>query len=369
MPFFLSLTFFVSFLLTFQLFRVTKLVVQKNVEFFAVIELIGHICISFLPMAMPLAGLFAAIYVMGKFSDDNEIIAIKSFGFSKFQIFTPLLLIAVTLGAVLFSMNRNVIPQSQKRFKNEMIRLNSKGLISQIKKGEFFTDIPGITLFAENVREGGKTLEKVFMNISNRSMEQIIMSEGGKLHLTQSSKNEIPKVKFIFYDGNILRRHLGKDQYEKVFFSKYEFPINTMSLTPSQVTKDRMLTSQKLKEEIKRKTLEISSLKKKDERLKRGMEVGLAKTKLEYWMRYNSPLQFVLFIFIGFCFGVKKLRGASNNSSTFGVIFLISYYILFFGGISLAKKLILPPVAVIFIPTIITLAISLKAYRKMDWAS
>jgi len=348
---------------------VTKLVVQKNVEMFAVFELIGHICISFLPMAMPLAGLFAAIYVMGKLSEDNEIIAIRSFGFSKFQILSPIMLIAVTLGAILFSLNRNVIPRSQKRFKNEMVRLSSKGLVSQIKEGEFFTDIPGITLFAESVRDKGRKLEKVFMNISDKTMEQTIMSESGMLILNQFSKNDIPKMKFIFNNGNILRRYFKKDHYEKLFFDRYEFPINTMSLTSGRITKDRMLTSDKLKSEIKRKQRDINLLKKNNLQLKRGMEVGLAKSKLEYWMRFNSPIQLIFFILMGFFLGIKKLRESNNNSSTYGVAFLLFYYIMFFSGVSLAKKLILPPVLVIFVPTILVVCLVINVYYKMDWSS
>ena len=49
----------------------------------------GHLCVSFLPISIPLAGLFAMIYAMGKLSDDAEIIALRSFGFSKYKLFAP----------------------------------------------------------------------------------------------------------------------------------------------------------------------------------------------------------------------------------------------------------------------------------------
>ena len=57
-PFVLSTGFFVIFLLTFQLFRLIRIVTDKDVETYVLLELMGHIAISFLPMAVPLAGLF-----------------------------------------------------------------------------------------------------------------------------------------------------------------------------------------------------------------------------------------------------------------------------------------------------------------------
>ena len=44
-----------------------------------------------------------------------------------------------------------------------MVRMSSKGALSEIKAGEFFTEIPSITLFAENVKNDGELLESVFI--------------------------------------------------------------------------------------------------------------------------------------------------------------------------------------------------------------
>src|SRR5690606_17243827 len=96
-PFLVACAFFVTFLLTSQLFRLTSIVVNKGVEFWSVLELFGHIAISFLPMAVPLSALFATIMTLNKLSEDSEIVAMRSFGIEKSQLFKPFLILACVI--------------------------------------------------------------------------------------------------------------------------------------------------------------------------------------------------------------------------------------------------------------------------------
>ena len=96
-PFLASCIFFVMFLLTFQLFKITRIIINKGVEFSVILELIGHIAISFFPMAIPLSALVATIYTLNKLCEDSEIMAMRSFGMSKFQLFQPLLILGILI--------------------------------------------------------------------------------------------------------------------------------------------------------------------------------------------------------------------------------------------------------------------------------
>ncbi len=183
LPFILSLFFFVMFLLTFQLFRITRFVVGKDIEIFAVIEIIAHISISFIPLATPLAILFASYYTMNKLSSDSEIIAMRSFGLNKYKLFAPFLISGLIISISIFSLNRNIIPYSKREFSQGMVNLTSKGILKDIKPEQFFTDIKKITLFAEKVKNEGQFLENVFLNIkdkkSDNQNEQVILATTG----------------------------------------------------------------------------------------------------------------------------------------------------------------------------------------------
>ncbi|MGB0453685.1 MAG: LptF/LptG family permease, partial [Bacteriovoracaceae bacterium] len=152
-PFMVSCLFFVCFLLIFQLFRITKIVVQKGIEIEKILILVSHIAITFVPLAIPLACFFATIYTMNRMSDDSEIVVMRSVGLNKFQLFRPFLLIGVLIAFSVYGLNRNIIPRSKTIFKNTVIKLTSKGMFSDIRPETFFTDIPNVILFAKGVDE------------------------------------------------------------------------------------------------------------------------------------------------------------------------------------------------------------------------
>lgn len=365
-PFLGSLGFFILFLLTFQLFRVMRFAVQKNVDWIAIFELMGHICVSFLPISLPLAGLFAMIYAMGKLSDDAEIVAMRSFGLSKYRLFHPFLMLSIALAVLAYVLGSRVIPYSQDRFKNQMVRMSSKGALSEIKAGEFFTEIPSITLFAESVKNDGELLESVFIYEKKNNQVNVISAKKADFIVeNKDDPEEQISLKFRFYDGNLFQYKGQEVDYQKVNFEVYEMPINGKNFEVGSVSKDSMLSSPELKSKI-------TSLEKKvgkSSKNKKNNLRSLAKAKIEFYGRYNTPIQFIIFVLVGFSLGIKKMRGQKNNSSYFGILFLLAHYFLFLGGIGAAKKLTIPVVFAIFGPTFLSFCFGIYLFKKMDWAS
>ena len=358
-PFLASCIFFVMFLLTFQLFKITRILINKGVEFSVILELIGHIAISFFPMAIPLSALVATIYTFNKLCEDSEIMAMRSFGMSKFQLFQPLLILGILISLVVFSLNMNIIPFSKKQFKNQIIKLTSRGMITDIKTGHFFTDIPNVTLFAENVEKKGELLKNVFIHIKdrNKKSERVIFAKKGVLIRSKSSDWEVASLRLHLSDGNIIKTFNEKNDIEKILYKEYEFPLVSVGETPGFVTKDSMRTSYEL----------FRIIFPGNEKIRKGVKI--LRAKLEFWARLNAPLQCLLFILLGFCFGIQKGRGKSKNTSAMAMLILTAYYILFFAGVSFAKKGLIPPSATIFVPTFLLASISLHFYRKLDWVN
>ncbi|WP_127716559.1 LptF/LptG family permease [Halobacteriovorax sp. HLS] len=367
-PFVLSTFFFVAFLLTFQLFRIIKIVISKGVEWTVVMELVGHIAISFIPMAVPLSCLFATIYTLNKLSDDSEIVAMRSFGVTKFKLFLPFLISGLFIGACIFSLNNKVIPASKTQFKNTIIRLTSTGVLTDIKSGQFFTEVPGVTLFADEVEEKGKMMKHVFIQKSKKGnlAEQVVHAKEGSLIKILDEKWGVPSVRLHLKDGVIIKRFEGQDgEIEKILFKDYDFPLTSGGAITEFVTKDGMKTNSELKNSIR-----DSATKSKELKLtKRQTMQASAKTQLEYWSRINTPIQCVLFIFLGFVFGIKHGRGKTKNTSGRALSFLLSYYAVFFFGVSLSRKGILDPMITTFSPTVVSIGLGIYLYRKLDWAS
>ena len=352
-----------------------EIVVKKNVDWSVILQLVGHMSVSFIPMSMPLAVFFSVIYAVSKMNDDAEVMATRSVGFSKEQIFLPFLMTSILLGGVLLSINQQLIPHSQAIFKNQMVKLSSNSLLSEIKPGQFFTEIPKITLFAKEVSGGGTNLERVFMSLDKGDQEQVITASRGKLIIKNpkdENSTELPKIFFHFYNGVLFN---GKNQlyknsdskYEKINFDEYFFPISTLDNEFSTVSKNSMLINSKLKNKIidlKKKYSEEKKLDKKNQYFK-----DLNKAKLELFSRFNGPIQIVLFMLVGFCVGQRNLRKQGDGNSSKGFIFILVYFLFFFFSISQAKKAVISPELAIFFPTVVGLLYGINLFRKSDWLS
>ena len=108
----------------------------------------------------------------------------------------------------------------------------------------------------------------------------------------------------------------------------------------------------------------IKNTPKKDQNDK-----GFIKTKLEFWSRINTPLQTLIFIFLGFTLGIKKGRGKARNTGPIGLIVIVSYYAVFFTGVGIVKKGVIAAQLAVFLPTILMFFIAFRLFKRLDWVS
>lgn len=368
-PFLLGCLFFVSFLITYYMFRMINLLVSKEVEILNTAILIFNLSVSFLPLAVPLSAFFATIYTLNKFSDDSEIIAMRSFGITRFQIYKPFLILSLIVGVGIFGMYRTLIPRANGDFKNTVIRLTSSGVLNSIKPGQFFTDIPGVTLFADEVSNDGNSFKNVYIYFKNQSSntEKIIMANRGALIKIAPDEWSGPVVRLNLLDGNIVNWDKKRNQMEKILFREYDFPVMSNNVEISGADKDSMKTNLELSEVIKNKEMLLANAQNAED--KKSAQISLNKSKLEFYSRYLIIFQIALFIFVGFTLGIKKRRGPVSNNTAFGLLVVIGYYALYFGAISLANKAKIAPEGAILIPLLILFLSGLIFYRKLDWAN
>ena len=378
-PFLFSTIFFVAFLLTFQLFRIMRVVVGKGVDWLLVLELTGHIAASFIPMAVPISILFAAIFTMNKLSEDSEVVAMRAFGLTKGQLFRPFLILSLIISALVFSLNRNLIPYSRTQFKNTIIMLTSQGVLSDISPGQFYTEIPGVTLFAEEVYDDGSRLKDVLIHLQKESgpEERVIAAKSGVLIKQRQGDSEwdVPSIRMHLKNGNISKSFAGTDQLQLMYFEEYDFPVLSNDYRPGFVTKDGMRTNRELKEVIDYRSSRIQKLQEKkklsggEKRELEKLKHNLPETELEFWSRFNIPLQCLVFMMLGFALGIKQGRGKSRNSGSVSLLVMIGYYAIFFTGVSFAKKGEIPAYMVVFVPTLLAGSLGFYYYKKLDWLS
>lgn len=369
-PFILGVFFFASFLMTFYMFRIIDVIVGKGIAFTTVLGMMGELCLSFVPMAAPLSCFFATQYVMNRLSEDSEIIALRSFGHTRFQVFAPFLIVGIMISAMVFGLSGSVIPRANGDFKNTIVRLTSTGMLSSIKSGNFFTDIPGIILFAQEVSSDGNQFDKIYLSQTDRErkVERVIMAEKGALIRMQIDPWAAPSLRLKLSHGSLVTFNGSGHEIEKVLFEDYDFPVFSSSITTGLLDKDSMKTNKQLLKVIEEKRKFYEEKKKTgDKNETTEARKNLTRSLLEYWSRYCSAIQCLLFIFVGFSFGIKKGRAHTKNNIVLSFLVLILYYVLFFSMISLCNKFGISPILLVVFPTSVVFAIGYKTYRALDW--
>lgn len=372
--FLVGLLFFVAFLNTFYMFRMLTLIVDKGLAIGTVLKMVVNLSLSFVPMAAPLSFFFATIYVLNNLSEDSEIIAMRSFGLTKFQLLKPFLIVALPFAIGLNSLYSVMIPKATANFKNTVVMLTSVGMLSSIKSGQFFTDIPNATLFAEKVENDGDTFTNVFLNLSdkNKNEQKIIFASRGKLIKIYEDEWHAPSLRLHLTQGNIVHFNDDGEQLEKILFEEYDFPIFNSDLATKLMDKDSMKTNAELREIMEHK---------KNDWLKSSLDMSLSKDDLlekkrtyyhtsnEYYSRFVTMFQIVLFVCVGFTLGIKKGRGHARQNSIRAGLVLFGYFALYFLLIGISQKGKLAPVVANFSPSIFLLVVFIKYYKDLDWAS
>lgn len=362
MPLLVSTFFFISFLLTFELFKLTELLVTRDISLWFVIKLVGNIALTFIPLSLPIAVFFSTIYCLNRLCADSEYIAMRAGGMTKSRIMIPFILVAIILAYSVFQLNQTIIPRSNKVFRQKVTYLTSTGLLAGIKPGQFFTMIPNVTLFAGKSTKYGKELEDVFLHLKEKDgTQKAIFAKKGELLFERSPNKLTEKLTLTLFEGNILGR-TPKQDVEKILFKKYVFPISQNQFRDQFNIKETMLTSVELEGVLKMTPEEAKKIY--------GFNAKeYFNARYEFWNRKNGALICLVFCFLGFTLGIKDNRGKGRNSGLMGILCLLLYYVLYFSLLSIAKKQVIPIPLAVFFPTILLTLIGVRFYQKLDWQS
>ncbi len=361
LPFAASCLFFTFFLMSFRLFKITEMVITKGLGLVTVIELTVYLILYFLPAVIPISLFFAMIFSLNSLSEDSEIVVMRSIGISRFQLLSPFLILGIILAIVVYSLNNSLVPLANKELRRGTTKLASKGMLADIKKGHFYTDIPNVVLFASNVTEKGQFLSDVFihMRVKDGASERAIVAKQGFLKKEGEDDWGAVDLRLRLVDGNIVDFSKGTDHIEKIHFQTYDFPLSSGQLDSDVSTRDSMRSNLELWRIMHMSSEEMEQLKM-DKR-------STIRSSLELYSRLNTSLQCIIFVILGLGLGIVRSRGGSKLVAWIAFGVLVAYYALLFLCISFAQSGKIPTSLAVFIPSAFCLFVAVKLYRRLEW--
>ena len=188
----LALTFAIAvFVLLMQfLWKYIDDLVGKGLEFNVILELLLYASATFVPMALPIAVLFASIMTMGNFGERYELVAMKAGGISLRRIMMPMALVALLLTGVAFFFANNVMPKAMLHYRMTLYDITRKKPAVNIRPGEYYKEIEGYVIRVGSKAADGCTLEDItiYDHTHGISETNVIVARSGVMQTTLDNR-------------------------------------------------------------------------------------------------------------------------------------------------------------------------------------
>ncbi len=225
----LALTFTLSVLVLLMQFvwKYVDDLVGKGLEFTVIAELLMYASATFVPMALPIAVLFASIMTMGNFGEKYELVAMKAGGVSVRRVMMPMALVALLLTGMAFYFANNVMPTAMLKYRMTLYDITRKKPAVNIRPGEYYKELDGYVIRVGSKGKDGRTLQDVIIYDHTRGMGEmnVIVAQSGTMQATPDNRFLI----FALNDGYSYTESTLGDNYERRPFSSIGFRQQTIT--------------------------------------------------------------------------------------------------------------------------------------------
>ena len=187
--------------------------VGKGLEFGVIAELLMYASATFVPMALPIAVLFASIMTMGNFGEKYELVAMKAGGISVSRIMLPMALVAMLLMGVAFYFANNVLPVAMYQYRTTLYDIQRKKPAVSIRPSEYYNEIDGYVIRVNKKDPDGRTMRDIIIYDHTEGINRtnVIVADHGYMQSTPDDHYLL----FTLYNGYSYSEPTDGENYEK----------------------------------------------------------------------------------------------------------------------------------------------------------
>jgi lipopolysaccharide export system permease protein len=264
-PFFFSLvTILFLLLLQFLILHIDKLV-GKGLELSILIELIAYQLAYMLVLAAPMSVLVAALMAYGKFSELNELTAVKAAGVTPLQLMKPVLFAAILLGIFLAWFSNEVLPESNFKARSLFLDVRMKKPGFDLRTNTFYDGIEGYTFLVRDMSAQADTMFDVtiYQDATPTREQAIIRAKKGIL----TGEGHNFTLILDLFDGSVYRplpdSRGTTTRHEESLFDQHRIRFDLSDMAFSRTNPDmrrrddRTMTSQAMRVVVDSMRIEI----------------------------------------------------------------------------------------------------------------
>ncbi len=282
----------------------------------------------FIGLSLPMALLLGALLAVGRLSDHNEVVAMRTGGISLARMAVPVLAAGVLVAAASLVLSEYVVPRSDQRYWDEVRRVT--GQVQPARGYVLFREEEGARVsvyYARRVSEDGATLQGVMVN----------QEESGRLgRIIVADRARFLEGQWVFDDGIVY--DLSGLQRIEVRFKRLVAGIRR---TPREILAERKDPAD----------MSIRELRGYINVLRRTGE-SVARYLVWLHSRIALPVSSVTFALLALPLGLRPHRSSSSIGLGLTVLIVLLYYTLFTIAVALGETGRLPAALAAWLPNL-----------------
>ncbi|MFA5069377.1 MAG: LptF/LptG family permease [Candidatus Omnitrophota bacterium] len=344
-----ALAVFTFVLLIGNIFKLADLMINKGVHIFDIMKLFFYLTPYILSYTIPMALLTATMICFSRLASDNEVIAMKASGISLYKIGLPVITVAFIISLASVYLNNTVLPASHYASYKLIKSVALKNPTACLEPGVFIKAFKGYIVRLDRI-EGNKLEGVLIYHLQDNGPARTIIAEGGEFILNQGSG----AITLRLSNGSVDEPNPDDPSvFYKLTFKTYDITLNTekgISLDNIE-KKPKSMTIKELKEDI----AALKSSGKSPEYIKTNINERLTEIHRKISMAFSS----FVFVLVALPLAINTKRREKSVGFAISLIVLVLYYFMLFGGMALALRNIIPPIAGVWAANIVYLIIGL----------
>ena len=216
-------------------------IVGKGIPWNIILDLIFSNLAYMVVLAVPMAVLIAALMAYGRFSELNELTALKAAGVNPIRMMVPTLFYAFLLAIALGWFDNYVLPNANYRARSLFIDIRLKKPGFDLKPNVFYDGIKGYTFYVKHMSDGNDSLFDVtlFQDKTQKQDFAIIKAKTGYL----KSEKDNQTLTLYLTDGYLLKYMSGEYSNnfstDRTAFKRYRISFDLSELAFSRSNPNR----------------------------------------------------------------------------------------------------------------------------------
>jgi len=310
--------------------QIAETVLGQGISFYDFLSVLVKTLPSFFGIVIPISFVISVLISFLQMETNNELTALKACGISLKQISIPVVLLGVVFSLLSFYSTMFLAPKSNVAAKKEIETLVRKKITMSISSKNFSSNFPGITFYASKVYPKKGIIEDFMVSIQKKSKLITIFGRKGNIRTKDNS------VFLDVFSGSAQVLNWNKpNQFQFLTFKNYTIQLYKFS-------EGERFEARKYKT------------------LTQLLELGNPESYTEILKRLCLSLSPLIVGVFAFSVAVSLPRGAFGTGISFGLLTVVTYYVVYTFSKKLAFSSGIPYVALL--PDAIFGALSLASY-------